>query len=152
MKKTGRKFVGERPGFDKNKVRCYNCQQNGHFAKECRNERVERSQNRPAQQNGNGSENRAMVSQQNGGYNQNLQVEEGFEQANLVNIIAEGSDGETGEDQAYLADVNDQLSEVSSELHCNKCDNLSEQLKILTDQYVSLDSQYRTLKEDHHYT
>ena len=93
-----------------------------------------------------------MVSQQNGGYNWNIQVEEVLEQANLVNIVAEGSDSETGEDGAYIAEMNDQLSEVSSELHCEQCDNLSKQLKKLTDQYVSLDSQYRTLKEDHHYT
>ena len=35
MNRTGRKFVGGRVGFDKSKVKCYNCQGFGHFAREC---------------------------------------------------------------------------------------------------------------------
>ncbi|GJW72863.1 ribonuclease H-like domain-containing protein [Tanacetum coccineum] len=27
---------GQRVGFDKSKVECYNCHKNGHFARECR--------------------------------------------------------------------------------------------------------------------
>ena len=35
MNRTGRQFVGGRVGFDKSKVKCYNCQGFGHFAREC---------------------------------------------------------------------------------------------------------------------
>ncbi|GKE13372.1 ribonuclease H-like domain-containing protein, partial [Tanacetum coccineum] len=38
IKRTGRKLDvnGQRVGFDRSKVECYNCHKNGHFAKECR--------------------------------------------------------------------------------------------------------------------
>ncbi|GKD29166.1 putative ribonuclease H-like domain-containing protein [Tanacetum coccineum] len=38
IKRTGRKLDinGQRVGFDKSKVECYNCHKNGHFARECR--------------------------------------------------------------------------------------------------------------------
>ncbi|KAI3815562.1 hypothetical protein L1987_15233 [Smallanthus sonchifolius] len=45
LKKTGRKYIGSnsrsRIGFDKTKVRCYNCQEYGHFAKEYVKQKVE---------------------------------------------------------------------------------------------------------------
>ncbi|KAI3805406.1 hypothetical protein L1987_27757 [Smallanthus sonchifolius] len=45
LKKTGRKYIGSnsrsRMGFDKTKVRCYNFQEYGHFAKECVKPKVE---------------------------------------------------------------------------------------------------------------
>ncbi|GJV12797.1 ribonuclease H-like domain-containing protein [Tanacetum coccineum] len=38
IKRTGRKLDinGQRIGFDRSKVECYNCHKNGHFARECR--------------------------------------------------------------------------------------------------------------------
>ncbi|GJV72610.1 ribonuclease H-like domain-containing protein [Tanacetum coccineum] len=38
IKRTGRKLDinGQRVGFNKSKVECYNCHKNGHFARECR--------------------------------------------------------------------------------------------------------------------
>ncbi|GJU91323.1 reverse transcriptase domain-containing protein [Tanacetum coccineum] len=38
IKRTGRKLDvnGQRVGFDRSKVECYNCHKNGHFARECR--------------------------------------------------------------------------------------------------------------------
>ena len=35
MERTGRKLVSGRASFDKNKVKCYNCQKFGYFAREC---------------------------------------------------------------------------------------------------------------------
>ncbi|KAI3774091.1 hypothetical protein L1987_48634 [Smallanthus sonchifolius] len=45
LKKTGRKYIGSNSrshmGFDKSKVQCYNCQEYGHFSKECVKPKVE---------------------------------------------------------------------------------------------------------------
>ena len=48
MNRTGRKFVGKNVGFDKAKVRCFNCQSYGHFSRECHKAKLE-----PSNQNSN---------------------------------------------------------------------------------------------------
>ncbi|MFS7898227.1 putative transcription factor interactor and regulator CCHC(Zn) family [Helianthus anomalus] len=39
MNQTGRKFIGKTVGFDNTKVRCFNCQSYGHFARECQKQK-----------------------------------------------------------------------------------------------------------------
>ncbi|GJX13785.1 ribonuclease H-like domain-containing protein [Tanacetum coccineum] len=49
LKNTGRKLTingNETIGFDKSKVKCYNCHKRGHFAKECRALRNQENKNR----------------------------------------------------------------------------------------------------------
>ncbi|MFS7947990.1 putative transcription factor interactor and regulator CCHC(Zn) family [Helianthus anomalus] len=55
--RTRRKFVGESVGVYKTKVRCYNCQSYGRFARECQEQKQEASgqssNNRNATNNSN---------------------------------------------------------------------------------------------------
>ncbi|GJW68188.1 putative ribonuclease H-like domain-containing protein [Tanacetum coccineum] len=81
LNKTGRKINAngsETIGFNKSKVKCYNCHKNGHFAKECRSPRENRNRE-PVRRNMivETTKTKALVAQDGLGYDWSDQAEEG---------------------------------------------------------------------------
>ncbi|KAI3773930.1 hypothetical protein L1987_48469 [Smallanthus sonchifolius] len=119
LKNTGRKYIGSnsrsRMGFDKNKVRCYNCQEYGHFAKEFVKPKVEfdsqkkpnNFQNNRNQSHGSfGSGNSyhacassALVAQNDENYDWGIRLED------LVGSVS----------QAFVAEIHSTKSEESTD-------------------------------------
>ncbi|GJX13464.1 ribonuclease H-like domain-containing protein [Tanacetum coccineum] len=82
IKRTGRKLDvnGQRVGFDRSKVECYNCHKYGHFARECRALRNQESRggeiNRRTMTVETPTENALVAQDEIGGYDWSYQAEE----------------------------------------------------------------------------
>ncbi|GKC02647.1 ribonuclease H-like domain-containing protein [Tanacetum coccineum] len=132
IKRTGRKLDinGQRVGFDKSKVECYNCHKNGHFARECR---FPRSQENKGRENNSRTvpietpTQNALIAQDGiGGYDWSYQAEE--EQPTNHALMAFTSSGSSSSSD----------SEVDS---CSK--TCMKAYATLKEQYDSLSSDYK---------
>ncbi|GKA19765.1 ribonuclease H-like domain-containing protein, partial [Tanacetum coccineum] len=131
IKRTGRKLDinGQRIGFDRSKVECYNCHKNGHFARECR---APRNQENRGRENGRRTvtvetptENALIAQDGIGGYDWSYQAEE--EHPTNFALMAYTSSGSSSNSD----------SEVDS---CSK--TCVKAYATLKEQYDSLNSDY----------
>ncbi|GJS43117.1 ribonuclease H-like domain-containing protein [Tanacetum coccineum] len=132
IKRTGKKLDinGQRVGFDKSKVECYNCHKHGHFARECR---FPRNQENKGRENNSRTvpiespTQNALIAQDGiGGYDWSYQAEE--EQPTNHALMAFTSSGSSSSSD----------SEVDS---CSK--TCVKAYATLKEQYDSLSSDYK---------
>ncbi|KAK9056455.1 hypothetical protein SSX86_023816 [Deinandra increscens subsp. villosa] len=173
MKRTGRKDLNPegKLGFDKSKVRCYNCQNYGHFAKECSSakkretsklyQKYAAQSNKASGSNGNpsssntnagglNSDSKALVSQTGEGYDwaADYPDESAFLCTEEKNVVVEDNPDLPGEyffadgHQAFMADI-----QVNSNI-CEFCMTTANQMKKLSAEKVMYYDKYMLAEEN----